>query len=74
MLTRSERGLLCRARLILDQWYLLHTNSVAIGRLEGLADSGLADKEIEACRKLVEEADLMCACRLARVAIRPTCA
>lgn len=57
----SDATLLLRARAILSQWHRLHLMSVKIGRLEPVADSGIAAAEIQGCRVLVEQADRLCA-------------
>jgi hypothetical protein len=54
---RRETELLHRAKAILAQWSSLHCLSVRIGQLEKLADSGIADAEIQigraSCRERV---------------------
>lgn len=57
----TDAALLLRARAILGQWHRLHLMSVRIGRLEPIADSGIADAEIRGSRQLVELADRLCA-------------
>lgn len=53
--------LLARARAVLARWGKLHADSVRIGILQEIADTGVIDAEIEACRKVVEQADRVCA-------------
>ena len=53
--------LLARAKAIMRRWNNLHDMSVTIGRMEKVADTGVVDAEVTACRSIVEQADRLCA-------------
>lgn len=55
------RELLARAKVILSRWDRLHQLSVDIGRFEKISDSGVIDSEMNACRRIIEQADRLCA-------------
>ena len=54
-------SLLDRAKSILSRWDRLHQISVDIGRFEKISDSGVVDSEIGQCRRIIEQADRLCA-------------
>lgn len=57
----EQTKLLARAKAILSRWDRLHSASVLIGRMERIAESGVIDAEVSACRTMVEAADRLCA-------------
>lgn len=54
-------SLLERARSVLSRWDRLHSLSVDVGRFEKISESGVVDSEIGQCRRIIEQADRLCA-------------
>ena len=55
----KEQELLLRAKAIMDKLLSFHIDSVKIGALSDISYSGIIDREMSACRKHVEQADLL---------------
>jgi hypothetical protein len=53
--------LLTESRAVLSQILKFHIDSVSIGKMARISDTGVIDQEIRECRKLIERADLLCA-------------
>lgn len=49
------------ARYLLGKMLQLHLDSVRIGQLEAVAESGVVGEEIHRTRALIERADRLCA-------------
>jgi hypothetical protein len=58
---KAYRNLLCQARIVLGKMLTVHIDSVAIGQLEPIADSGVIADEVRRVRNAIEEADRLCA-------------
>jgi len=56
-----QRELLAEARALLFDAQRFHIQSVTIGKLEHLEESGIISHEISEARKFIERADLFCA-------------
>ena len=58
---QKKELLLSEAHHLLHGILRFHTQSVAIGKLEHLEESGIIDHEIDQARRFVEAADRICA-------------
>ena len=61
MTKSQQQALLTEAQSLLHNVLRLHTQSVMIGKLEHLEESGIIDHEIDQVRRFIERADTLCA-------------